>query len=109
MTRRYTLWRPRKYSLKLNVGKTIIGTSEVQYFGYTLTAKGVECLSKDHMKAVKDLQPPMNMKQIREFVTLANYFQFLILEFWRLAGPLTKLTTRTDLRQEGQLPEAALK
>jgi predicted HAD superfamily phosphohydrolase YqeG len=30
------LWRLRKYGLKLNVDKTIIGAKTVQYLGYTL-------------------------------------------------------------------------
>jgi hypothetical protein len=49
------LWRLRKYGLKLNVDKTIIGARTVQYLGYTLSGQGVT-LSKDKLAAIKDFQ-----------------------------------------------------
>jgi hypothetical protein len=47
------LWRLRKYGLKLNVDKTIIGAKTVQYLGYTLSGQGVTLL-KDKLAAIKD-------------------------------------------------------
>lgn len=100
------LWRLRKYGLKLNVDKTIIGASEVQYLGYTLTKEGVSP-SVDKMKAVKDFTTPRDTKSIREFVGLANYFRFLIPQFALLAGPLTALTKTSSTWKGGELPPAA--
>jgi hypothetical protein len=50
-------WRQRKYCLKLNVDKTIIGAKTVQYLGYTLSGQGV-MLSKDKLAAIKDFPMP---------------------------------------------------
>jgi hypothetical protein len=100
------LWRLRRYGLKLNVDKTIFAATSVQYLGYTLTPEGVT-LSKDKLKAIVDFPAPRNVKQIREFVGLANYFRFLIPNFSRLSGPMTALTCKDAGWKEGQLPQAA--
>jgi hypothetical protein len=36
-----TLLRLRRFGLKMNAAKSIFGTSEVQYLGYTLRPEGV--------------------------------------------------------------------
>jgi hypothetical protein len=100
------LLRLRKYGLKLNGEKTIWGASEVQYLGYTLSAKGVSP-SKDKLEAVRLAQPPRNTKQIREFIGLCNYFRFLIKDFSRWASPLTELTKRSNDWKGGELPDKA--
>jgi hypothetical protein len=60
------LWRLQKYSLKLNVDKTIIGARTVQYMGYTLSGQGVT-LSKDKLAAIKDFPMPTSPKDVREW------------------------------------------
>jgi hypothetical protein len=61
------LWRLRKYGLKLNLDKTIIGARTVQYLGYTLSEQGVT-LSKDKLAAIKDFPMPKSPKAVREFL-----------------------------------------
>jgi hypothetical protein len=58
------LWRLRKYGLKLNVDKTIIGARTVQYLGSTLSGQGVT-LSKDKLAAIKDFPLPTSPKAVR--------------------------------------------
>jgi hypothetical protein len=70
------LWRLRKYSLKLNVDKTIIGARTVQYLDYTLSGQGVTFL-KEKLAAIKDFPMPTLPKAMREFLGLANYFRSL--------------------------------
>ena len=102
------LLRMRKFGLKLNVDKTIIGAGEVQYLGYTVAADGVSP-SVDKLKAIKDSKPPTSVKQIREFVGLTNYFRFLVPNFSRMATTLTALTKKDSKWEGGKLPEAAAK
>ena len=97
---RGVLHRLRKYGLKLNVAKTIIGAAEVQYLGYTISGAGVSP-SKDKVKAVRDLPSPRNVRAVREFIGLANYFRFLIPQFSRRVAPLTQLTTKECEWREG--------
>jgi hypothetical protein len=90
------LWRLRKYGLKLNVDKTIIGAKTVQYLGYTLSGQGVT-LSKDKLAAIKDFPMPTSPKAVREFLGLANYFRSLIPRFSQTADPLNKMTRASTI------------
>jgi hypothetical protein len=60
-------------------------------------------LSTDKMAAIKETRPPSNLKQIREFVGLANYFRFLIKDFSKMSA----LTKKDSGWKEGKLPEEA--
>jgi hypothetical protein len=100
------LLRLRKYGLKLNADKSIFGATTVQYLGYTINEEGVT-LSTDKMAAIRDSRPPSNLKQIREFVGLANYFRFLIKDFSKMSAPMTALTKKDSGWKEGKLPEEA--
>jgi hypothetical protein len=102
-----TLLRLRQFDLKMNVAKSIFGTSEVQYLGYTLRPEGVSP-SKDKLGALRAFPPPTSPKQIREFVGICNYFRFLVPSFSRQAAPLLKLTRATAKWKEGPLPPEAL-
>ena len=100
------LWRLRKYGLKLNVSKTIIGAAQVQYLGYTISGDGVSP-SKDKMEAVRELGPPRDVRAVREFIGMTNYFRFLIPHFSSKIAPLTALTTKASTWREGPLPDKA--
>jgi len=100
------LLRLRKYGLKLNVNKTLIGGSQVQYLGYTISEKGIT-LSEDKTKAIKEFPQPQDVRQVREFIGLCNYFRFLIPHFSQLTTPLIKLTTKEEDWKGGEMPESA--
>ncbi len=101
-----TLLRLRKFGMKLNVSKSIFAASQVQYLGFTISADGVSP-SDDKLKAIRGAQPPQNIKQIREFVGVANYFRFLVKDFSRLATCLTALIKQDSDWAGGTLPPAA--
>jgi hypothetical protein len=64
-------------------------------------------LSTDKMATIRETRPPGNLKQIREFVGLANYFRFLIKDFSKMSAPMTALTKKDLGWKEGKLPEEA--
>ena len=82
--------RFRKYGLKLNLVKSAFGAREVTNLGYRLTGEGISP-GEAKLKAVSDFQAPLSIKQIREFIGLANYFPFLIPNFAFYAGIMTRL------------------
>jgi hypothetical protein len=59
------------------------------------------------MAAIRDTRLPSNLKQIREFVGLANYFRFLIKDFSKMSAPMTALTKKDSGWKEGKLPGEA--
>ena len=98
--------RLRKYNLKLNLGKSVFGAAEVNYLGYTLTGDGISP-GKEKLKAIQDFPAPTNIKKIREFIGLANYFRFLIPNFSLYANHLTALFKKNSEYKEGPLPDKA--
>jgi hypothetical protein len=100
------LLRLRKYGLKLNADKSIFWPTTVQYLGYTINEEGLTLLV-DKMAAIREMKPPGNLKQIREFVGLANYFRFPIKDFSKMSAPMTALTKKDSGWKEGKLPEEA--
>jgi hypothetical protein len=103
-----------KYDLGLE--KCVFGNKEVSYLGFTLTPDGIklgknklkaikDAISKNKLKAIKDA----DIKTIRSFVGLCNFFRTHIKDFALIAAPLIKLTRKDSGYKSGQLPEKALK
>ena len=103
---RSCLVRLRKFNLKINLAKCAFGRTEVPYLGHVLTPQGVKP-SVDKLKAVRDFPEPQNLKALREFHGLTNYFRAHIKNFALLAGQLTKLTRKDSGWKSGPLPPAA--
>jgi len=47
---------------------------------------------KNKLKAIKEAQPPTDVKTIRSLVGLCNFFQYHIKDFATMAAPLFLLT-----------------
>jgi hypothetical protein len=61
-------------NLKLNLNKCFFGNKEVSYLGFTLTPEGIKP-GENKLKAIKDAKPPTDVKTIRSFVGLCNFFR----------------------------------
>ena len=101
------LKRLRQAHLRLNVGKCIFGATSVQYLGHTLTAKGVKP-GKDKTAAIREVEPPKTLKQLKAFLGLANYFRSFIPSFAKIAAPLFALTRKETIWKNATLPEEAI-
>jgi hypothetical protein len=97
-----------KNHLKINLEKCVFGKKEVSYLGFTLTPDGIKP-GKNKLKAIKDAKPPTDIKTIRSFVGLCNFFRTHIKDFALIAAPLFKLTRKDSGYKSGPLPEKALK
>jgi len=98
----------QKNHLKINLEKCVFGNKEVSYLGFTLTPDGIKP-GKNKLKAIKDARPPTDIKTIRSFVGLCNFFRTHIKDFALIATPLFKLTRKDSGYKSGPLPEKALK
>jgi hypothetical protein len=101
-----TLGRLRAHGLKLNMAKCTIGASRVQYLGHTVSGHGVQP-GRDKTAALREAKVPGDVKQVRSFVGLCNYFRTFIPGFARIAAPLFKLTRADSEWTKGPLPEDA--
>jgi len=93
--------------LKLNLDKCVFGNQEVNYLGFTLTPDGITP-GKDKMKSIKNAKPPTDVKMIRSFIGLCNFFRTHIKNFSKMSAPLTRLTRNDSTYKGGELPKDAM-
>ena len=53
----------RKHNLRLNASKCSFGVGSGKFLGYMVTHRGIE-LSLDQIKAIQNMQPPWNPKEV---------------------------------------------
>ncbi len=95
------LARLHKNHLKINLEKCVFGNKEVSYLAFTLTPDGIKP-GKNKLKAIKDAKPPTDIKTIRSFIGLCNFFRTDIKDFALIATPLLKLTRKVTNQANSQ-------
>jgi hypothetical protein len=100
--------RLASHNLRVNLKKCVFGSNETSYLGFRLSKDGI-FPGTDKLKAVRDAEPPQNVKQIRQFLGLCNFFRGHIQNFAQITSPLTHLTKKDSTWKRGSLPENALR
>jgi hypothetical protein len=62
----------------------------VKFLGHTISKDGIS-VDPSKVQEVMDWKPPKSVNQIRSFLGLAGYYRRFILDFSRIAKPLTEL------------------
>ncbi len=65
------LQRLQENHMKLNIEKCFFGNTEVSFLGFVLM--GIKP-GRDMLRAIKAAQPPTDMKAVRSFIGLCNFF-----------------------------------
>ena len=84
------LARLREHKLYAKFSKCEFWLDRVQFLGHVLTPDGI---SVNHSKVqdVLNWKSPKSVHQIRQFLGLARYYRRFILDFSKIAQPMTKL------------------
>jgi len=71
---RQVFLRFREHSISLNPSKCNLGLTQVEYVGHTIDSHGLH-FTRDKLDSVLNFPQPGNMKQVKSFLGLANYFR----------------------------------
>ena len=98
--------RLRENNLKLNLLKCSFGKFETSYLGFRLTQNGV-IPGKDKARAIKEFKEPEDIKSVRSFIGMANYFRCHVKGFAQISAHLTALLRKDSKWKGGPLPDKA--
>ncbi len=84
------LRRLRDAGLKVNAEKSTFCALEIEYLGYILTRDGIKPQS-NKLQAILAIQPPTNVKELRHFLGMVQYYRDLWARQSKILAPLTSL------------------
>ena len=76
--------------LKINANKSNFCTTETEYLGYTLTRKDIKPQIKK-IESILALKTPKNVKELRLFLGMVQYYRDVWTERSKMLAPLTDL------------------
>jgi hypothetical protein len=80
----------RDHKLYAKFSKCEFWLDRVKFLGHTISKKGIS-VDPSKVQEVMDWKPPKTVHQIRSFLGLAGYYRCFILDFSRIAKPMTEL------------------
>ncbi len=82
--------RLRDADLKLQPTKCDWAAKEVRYLGHKISREGVS-VDDSKIKVVRDFPTPQNVKHVRSFLGLCNYYRRHVKDYSKIVAPLTQL------------------
>lgn len=80
----------QKAGLKAHPGKSILGAPVVEYLGHNVSSYGI-APTEAKVAAIKAIQPPTNVAQLRSVLGLLSYYRCYVPNFGGTAYPLNDL------------------
>jgi len=84
----FDLMRP--HQLKMNLTKYFLGVSSGKFLGFIITSKRIP-LDPDKLKAIQDMQPPKNLKELRDLQDRLAYIRRFIINLSSRCQSFTRL------------------
>ncbi|CAK1599624.1 unnamed protein product [Parnassius mnemosyne] len=82
--------RLKEYGMLINTSKCVFGASEVTFLGYKISANGIKPL-QEKVQAIKDFPSPKNVRQLRRFLGMINFYRRFLPNAARIQAPLNAL------------------
>ena len=83
--------RLEKANFHANVKKCFWGEASIEYLGYQISRNGIQPQPKK-VEAILRLKEPKNLRQLRHFLGMVNYYRDMWQRRSHVLAPLTKLT-----------------
>lgn len=84
--------RLKEYGMVINTSKCVFGASEVTFLGYRISDKGTKPLPAK-VDAIKDFPAPKNVRELRRFLGMINFYRRFIPRAAQTQAPLNALLT----------------
>lgn len=84
------LYELDKNGLKLNIDKCQFYKQQVTYLGYQINQTGIQ-MDEDRIQTIKQFKRPNNLKTLRGFLGMINYFKRIIPDLTAFELPLIEL------------------
>jgi hypothetical protein len=84
------LQRLRDHRLYAKLSKCDFWLREIKFLGHTISQDGIS-VDAEKVQEAMDWKPPTTVRQIRSLLGLAGYYRRFILDFSRIAKPMTEL------------------
>eukprot|EP00970_Alexandrium_tamarense_P007288 scaffold1320_cov130-Alexandrium_tamarense.AAC.2 len=82
--------RLREAGLRVNAAKSTFATDEIEYLGYILSRAGIKP-QPEKVQAILAINPPKNVKDLRKFLGIVQYYRDLWEKRSEMLAPLTDL------------------
>ena len=100
------LARAEKYNLRLNPKKCIFGVTSGKLLGHIVSQRGIE-VDLDKVKAIREMPPPKNEKEVRGFIGRLQYISRFIAKLTTICEPIFKLLRKNQpVIWDGECQEA---
>ena len=87
--------RLEEAGLKLKPTKCSYLCKQLDFLGHVISANGVS-VCPDKVKAIAELETPVNVKNVRAFLGMCSYYRKYIRDMGTIAKPLTELTKKNQ-------------
>lgn len=84
--------RLRDYGMVINVSKCVFGAPEVTFLGYRISESGTKPL-EEKVHAIRNFPPPKDVRALRRFLGLANFYRRFLPNAAQTQAPLNALLT----------------
>ncbi len=81
---------PLRRGIKRQRRKSIFWALEIEFLGYILTRDGIKPQS-NKVHAILAIQPPQNVRELRHFLGMVQYYRDLLSRRSKMLAPLTTL------------------
>lgn len=88
--------RLRRFGLKANRDKCVFVRNEVKYLGHFITPEGIKP-DPSKVAAILKMEVSVNLKHLKSFLQTCAWFRKFILNYSKVAEPLTKLTRKNEV------------
>uniref|UniRef100_A0A0N5BUR8 RNA-directed DNA polymerase n=1 Tax=Strongyloides papillosus TaxID=174720 RepID=A0A0N5BUR8_STREA len=85
----------KEIGMKAKLRKCNFWQKKVEFLGHYVSKDGIE-INQKKVEAINKLTIPKNRKELRAFLGATNYFRRFILNYAKLAAPLTKLLSEKE-------------